>query len=87
MSTACPPRLDWLKRPRYDETLCARRTIYETRDGLFRVVHSRPTLPGLAPLYYAMTRDAHGWRLLSKHRKKRPALHAVESFAREEIAR
>jgi hypothetical protein len=83
----------WLKRPKYDETEVARRTIYESADHQFRVVKSRPFFYGLAVVVYAMRRrDANPggcrgndcWDILSKHRKTRPAFAAVQRAAREE---
>ena len=81
--------ITWLKQPKYDETLVARRTIYESADHRFRVVKSRPILSGLAVMVYAMARrDCTGfcggecWDILSKHRATGPAFKAVEREAR-----
>ena len=89
--------IQWLKQPKYDETLVAKRTIYESVDHHWRVVKSRPILAGLAVMVYAMVRrDCTGcrslcgsvcWDIISNHRATRAAFRAVEREASRERPR
>lgn len=74
---------EWPARPRREETAVARRWLWTSRCGRYRVVHTRYTLGGLPDLWYAMSRDGGCWDILSRHRKRHAAFAACERAARE----
>ena len=66
--------LAWKTRPRQEQTIAARRSIWESRDGRFRVVRSQ-SLFGLPTVFYSCCRGVAGeWAILGRHRKRGPAL-------------
>ena len=71
-------------RPRIDETIAARRRIWESRCGRFRVVHSHCKFgpargrQAIVDRYYAMQLTDRGWDTLSIHRLRGPAFTACQ---------
>ncbi len=76
------------RRPKSELTIAARRRIWQSADGTYRVVHARPLVGGLADIWYAMIRTPVPapwrwcWDVLSRHRRRRAAFAAVERHAR-----
>ena len=73
-------------RPRRDRTETARRTIYGSHNGGWRVVISR-SLFGLPSRVYAIRRVAGGEVILSTHRQLCPALRACERDMRLRLSK
>lgn len=77
--------VEFPRRPRRETTETSRRRIWPSRCGRFRVVEAR-SLYGLSTVFYAMERvdlPACTWDILSRHRKRRPALAACQRRGRE----
>jgi len=76
--------LEWKKRCKNDTTIVSQRKIWETKCGTYKVIFSHITLgEGAIPdTYYAIRVDLTGDRrtetILSRHRKKNPAVKACE---------
>jgi hypothetical protein len=74
-------RIDWHDRPKRNRTETARRTIWQSVDGRFRVVKSK-SLFGLSTLFYAMRRERINgisvWSIVGRHRKRQPAFQTCE---------
>jgi hypothetical protein len=70
--------LDWL-RAKKDETIISIRTTWETRCRNYKVQESVGKLTGMGTVYFAMYDNT----ILSRHRKKRPALGVCEKHARQ----
>jgi len=80
-----PPSLTW-KCPRTETTAVARRRIWESRCGRFRVVRSRYLYGRLPDVWYACILDQSNgrtfWAILSKHRRRKPAFAACQRACR-----
>jgi hypothetical protein len=71
-------QVQWKARPRTEVTEVARRRIWESRCGQYRVVNSR-SLYGLPDVFYAMRRmGPSSWAIIRRHRKRRPAFLSCE---------
>jgi len=85
------PALDWHKRCKRDETMCAHRRTWRTYDGEFKVEESdlkygkgtdrRGNLLGYPIIYRAMCHKRWGWDILSYHRTQSAATKACEVYA------
>jgi hypothetical protein len=73
--------LDFVRRARVQLTDCARRRIWLSRCGEYRVVESR-SLFGLPTVYYAQIQQGGCWDVLSRHRKRGRAERACRAHAR-----
>lgn len=80
--------LDWNKTPRHENTQLAKRRVWKTKCGHFRV-EEHTILYGVGkdksgnetgmPTYYlAMMRHDWGWQIISEHRKRATAIKALE---------
>lgn len=83
--------IQWKTRCKKDQTVCADRKTWESRCGLYKVVFSqirfgRDLGPKSIPdVYYAMSRKTTEgiFDIISKHRKKNPAIQACEKLAKK----
>ena len=75
--------LDW-KRGRRSESAVAKRTVWASRCGRYRVMHSAPHHSDLSDRFYALRLDGDCWRLISFHRTRNAAESACELNARSE---
>ncbi len=71
------PVLAW-KRAKRDETDVAKRRTWESRCFRYKVQESVGKLVEMGTSYYALVADEYGWRILSRHRKRKPAETACE---------
>ena len=70
--------IQWKAMPRTEVTITAKRRIWESHCGQYRVVNSR-SLYGLPDVFYAMRRMApNSWVIIRRHRKRRPAFRTCE---------
>jgi len=75
----------WPARARCDATDCARRRIWESRCGEYRVIEAR-SLFGLPTVYWALVRreaPLRGWDPISRHRRRQRALEACRRHKAE----
>jgi hypothetical protein len=77
--------LRWPSRPRIDESDLARRRIWQSRCGDFRVEHaiSHYGLPDVWRVHKRRQDSSGWWDLVSTHRKKRAAFRAAEQAAKK----
>lgn len=84
--------LVFAKRGRVHETAVARRTVWVSRCGGYRVVRSHYTVGqrnGYADMFYAEVAGASagagasGWQVISRHRKRRAAEAACQKHAKQ----
>jgi hypothetical protein len=79
--------LDWKKRCRKDSTVTSDRKIWETKCGRYKVVFSQVRFGrgpnGIPDTYYAIERGESWESIISKHRKKNPAMKACEKHFKE----
>lgn len=71
------PVLEW-KRAKRDETDVAKRRTWESRCFRYKVQESVGKLVEMGTIYYALAADKYGFRILSLHRKRKPAEMACE---------
>ena len=70
----------------------SRRRTWETWCRRYRVVHSRCLFgprhgPQSVPdVYYALVCERHQWHILSRHRRRDPAMRACQTHARAKAA-
>jgi len=74
--------LTFPKRCRKQTTITARKRIWESRCGRYRVVEA-VSLYGLPTIWYAMRLDGTCWDIVSQHRKGDTALEACRKHAKE----
>ena len=83
--------IQWKKRCKKDQTICADRKTWGSRCGLYQVVFSQIRYgKGLGPqsipdVYYAMSRKTEDgfFNIISRHRKKNPAIQSCEKVAKK----
>lgn len=76
------------KSPRIDYTTVARRRVWVSKCGRYRIEHHQYDLVGMAPVWFVLVTDrGWGWRILSRHRLKSAAFGAVEKHARAAVVR
>jgi len=87
-----PPALKFKQRAEVVTDDVARRRIWQSRCGRYRVVHSQCVLgprngPDAVPdVWYALVRQAGQWRLISRHRRRGPAERAcLKHFRRQAV--
>ncbi len=68
----------WLRRPDRDQTLTAKRRIWRDRDGRYQV-QELTSLYGLPYRVLAIAWVGQGWKIISQHRAKGPAMKACEN--------
>ena len=74
--------MEFPKRPRIELTMTARRRIWRSKCGRFRVIESI-SLYGLPTVWYVMKIDLYdSWSIASRHRKKSAAFKAAEKLGR-----
>jgi len=80
--------IEFRKRPRIELTDAARRRIWLSAGGLYRVVESRCRYgprkgPQAIPVvFYAQVASRWGWEVISRHRGRGPAEAACQSHYR-----
>lgn len=82
--------VQWKTRSKKEQSLVADHRVWESRCGLYKVVFSQIRYgrglgkKSIPDVYYAMSRldknDSYG--IISKHRKKNPAIKACEKLAK-----
>ena len=81
-----PEKLDWKQRCRKDETIVAKRRIWETKCGRYKVIHSVPKFKELSIVWYAIERLSNGnEKLISRHRVEQRAYDACHRHAGLEV--
>ena len=72
--------VSFVTRAKRDETVTARRRIWRSLCGRFRVVEA-VSLYGLPTVYRAEQLDEFGWNVISRHCKKERAVEALKKLA------
>ena len=78
--------LEWKKRCKTDVTIVSNRKIWETKCGRYKVIFSQIRYGrgpnGIPDTYYAISLKDGQESIISRHRKKGPAMRACEKYDR-----
>jgi hypothetical protein len=82
-----PNDLIWKKRCKKDRTEVSDRRIWESKCNRYKVVHSHIFLGNgeIPDTYYAIVLGDCFERIISKHRKKNPAIKSCENHCKKNL--
>lgn len=73
--------IDWKKRAKKLNMETADRRVWESRCGQYKIEEIKSTF-GLSTRYLALAKRDWGWEVVSRHRKRKPAMQALDKSAK-----
>lgn len=72
--------MEWKKRAKRRDTILSKRRVWESKCELYKVEESNIQY-GDEPIYYrAMAKYDWGWKIISYHRKCKPAMKVLDKM-------
>jgi len=73
--------IDWKKRSKKLNLDTADRRVWESWCGEYKVEELKSTV-GMPTRYLALKKEVWGWKIVSQHRKSKPAFQALDKSAK-----